>query len=155
MVVQTLGSSMRLGCRIGKVVGIVAGSHLSLCTQPRRWLLPQEDWQLYPGGQCLGTCFRNLIHSLKDDGDIHVKAMQSWGKSRGWRFKQFPGVEGTKLGIRLKFKMITPAWRLGERASSTLRYSCWGESRQRSLMGFQSSQGHKTQIWLNEYTFWG
>ena len=35
-VVQALGSSTRPGRTMGKVVGIVAESHLLLCTQPRR-----------------------------------------------------------------------------------------------------------------------
>lgn len=34
-VLQTLVSSVGLGCMTGKVFGIVARSHLSLCTKPR------------------------------------------------------------------------------------------------------------------------
>ena len=78
-VVQALGSSMRLCCRMGKVVGIVAGSHLSLCTQPRRWPLPQEDSSYIQEVNAWDLASEiSFIH--KDDGDIHVKAIQSWGK---------------------------------------------------------------------------
>ena len=110
-VVQALSSSTRPGHTMGKVVGIVAGSHLLLCTQPRRWLLPQEGSSYIQEVSAWDLASEiSFIH--KADGDIHVKGIQSWGKiCREWRFKNFPGVDGTRKAwhYRPKFMTITPA----------------------------------------------
>ena len=144
-VVQALGSSMRLGCRMGKVVGIAAGSHLSLCTQPRRWLLPQEDSSYIQEVNVWDLASEiSFIH--KDDGDIHVKAIQSWGKiCRELKIQaiSWSGRNKESLALQAQIQDDNPCLEIRRRKWQPTPVFLPGESHgQRSLVGY-SPWGHK------------